>query len=114
MKGRLLFIAPLPPPLTGQSVVSSLLLEHLKGSWTVDVIDYSKGSFRQGFDSLSHGWKVAGMLMRIIRARRQCDVAYLTISQSYAGNVKDLHSLPADREARGGPFAWGGAQDTGA
>lgn len=87
---RVLFIAPLPPPITGQSIASKILLDELKGHYEVDVIDFSKGTLKQGLNSLERLIQVGMILKEIWVKKKKADLIYLNISQSFAGNIKDL------------------------
>ena len=92
MKPRInvLFIAPLPPPMGGQALASEVLLQHLEGSGvSVDLVDLSKQTYRSGA-SASRVLEVAGILFKVFRFGRRADVIYFTISESLAGNLKDL------------------------
>jgi len=86
---RILFIAPLPPPITGQSVASSAILDQLNKKHNVSVVNFSKGTFRQGVNSIRRIIEVGQTLVSIIDGSRKSDVIYLTISQSTAGVLKD-------------------------
>ena len=87
---KILFIAPLPPPITGHSLVSGVLRDHLARTHEVEVVDLSKESFTEGVDGLDRIRKVGGMIVAAWRRHRSADAIYLTISESLAGNVKDL------------------------
>lgn len=87
---RILFIAPLPPPVHGQAVVSKRLLEHLRESHDVTAIDIRKQGLREGMDSATRVFEVLGSLWTVFRQRRNADALYLTIAESPAGNLKDL------------------------
>lgn len=87
---KILFIAPLPPPIHGQSLASKVFLDEIGGTHEVMVVNTAKrkdagirATFRRAFE-------VAGFLAGIMRKARAADVAYLTISESRAGNLKDL------------------------
>jgi glycosyltransferase involved in cell wall biosynthesis len=86
----ILFIGPLPEPVTGQSLACRVLLEGLPKEYRVELIDLSKREFKQGLSSLSRVTDVLGILWRVWRKRRAADVIYLTVSESVAGNLKDL------------------------
>ena len=88
---RMLFIAPLPPPITGHSLVSKALCDDLvaKGH-AVDVVDLSKDSFKEGVDGVRRILEVGAILVAVARKARRSNVIYLTISESLAGNLKDL------------------------
>jgi glycosyltransferase involved in cell wall biosynthesis len=85
-----LFIGPLPGPVTGQSVACQAFFDELSRAHRVVLVDLSKGTFRQGVSSTSRIAEVAGILRRVWRGRRSADVIYLTVSESYAGNLKDV------------------------
>ncbi|MEQ8763927.1 MAG: glycosyltransferase family 4 protein [Planctomycetota bacterium] len=90
---RILFIAPLPPPVTGQAIAGQALLDGLRTTHDAQVIDLMKGHHRQGFTSLNHALKVLGFVWRSWRAAPGRDVIYLSLSQSIAGNLKDCAIL---------------------
>jgi glycosyltransferase involved in cell wall biosynthesis len=85
-----LFLAPLPDPITGQSLACRVLLDELTVRYRVVVVDMTKRDFRQGASSLGRLWEVARILRQAWRMRNAGDVIYLTISESFAGNLKDL------------------------
>jgi glycosyltransferase involved in cell wall biosynthesis len=85
-----LFIGPLPDPITGQALACRVFLDRLPKEHRVDLINLSKRDFRQGFSSLSRAADVIRILWRIWRRRKTADFIYLTVSESLAGNVKDL------------------------
>lgn len=87
---RLLFIGPLPEPVTGHSLACQVLLEELQKTYDVAVVDLSKASFGGGVTSLGRIGEVGAILTRVANAARSADVVYLTISESVAGNLKDL------------------------
>ncbi len=87
---KILFIAPLPPPLTGQSLAAKILLDELVKHYRVDVVDFKKDSFKQGVSSLNRIFQVFKILTEIWYKKKDADVIYLTISQSISGNIKDL------------------------
>ncbi|MBP2685099.1 MAG: hypothetical protein H6Q81_4 [Deltaproteobacteria bacterium] len=87
---RILFVAPLPPPVTGQTIASGALLAELSRRHEVSAIDYSKKTLAKGFDSVRHIGEMASVLWRVWRGKRGRDAVYFTITQSVAGNLKDL------------------------
>lgn len=90
MKPRLLFIGPLPEPTTGQSLACKVLLDALHDDYSVTVVDLRKETFRQGANSLTRIGEIVRAIARVRRAQADADLIYLTISESVAGNVKDL------------------------
>lgn len=90
MKPRLLFIGPLPEPTTGQSLACKVLLDALHDTYDVTVVDLRKGNFQQGANSLARIGEIGRAIARVRQAQASADIIYLTISESVAGNVKDL------------------------
>lgn len=87
---KILFIAPLPPPVTGHSLASKVFLDELIKFHQCDVINLSKDGFRQGINSISRIIKVLSVFKEVWKKKTDADVIYLTISESFAGNFKDL------------------------
>lgn len=88
---KILFMAPVPPPVTGQSIAAGALLDELKVRHCLQVVDFNnKGTFKQGITSLSRIVQVCRFFRGIYAGKKDADVIYLTLSQSIAGNLKDL------------------------
>ena len=87
---RVLFLAPLPPPVTGHSLISKILLDALAERHRVDPVDLSVGSQHDGSVSARRIKEVAKAVSATARNKRDADVIYLTISETLAGNLKDL------------------------
>lgn len=87
---NILFIAPLSPPITGQSLAAEVLLDELNKLHFVKVINFRKDNFSQGMNSFTRILKILGILLKLSITKNSADVIYLTISQSLAGNIKDL------------------------
>lgn len=87
---KILYIAPLPPPVTGHSLAAKILLDELVKDHRVEVINLSKQGFKQGVDSIKRIFQVFAIIRAVFRGKNDCDVIYLTISESIAGNFKDL------------------------
>ncbi len=95
---KILLIAPLPPPYTGQAVATEILISStLKERFSLRVLDIGwqslqkSGEFTIGRarEVLSYVWKFAREL-----AFRKPDIVYITIAQSALGFVRDA------------PFIW--------
>lgn len=87
----ILFIAPLPPPVTGQSIASLALLNDLqRRKHSVTVVNLSKQSFRSGFNSIGRMFDILGIIHKVVVARLSTSHAYFTVAESLAGNLKDL------------------------
>lgn len=87
---KVLFIAPLPPPITGHSLASKILYDSLTEKHEVALINLSKNSFKGGIDSLSRVYDVLKILIQVFRQKKKSEIIYLTISESIAGNIKDV------------------------
>lgn len=87
---RILFIAPLPPPVSGHSIASQVLLEDLRTCHDVDVVDLSPDSRHDGGVTARRLAAVGRILRKVWLARSKADAVYLTISESVAGNLKDV------------------------
>jgi glycosyltransferase involved in cell wall biosynthesis len=87
----ILFIAPLPPPTTGQSVACKVFYDDiLRCGHKIRLIDISKGTFKQGFDSIRRVFEVIEIFKRVITNSAAVDLIYITPSESIAGNLKDI------------------------
>ncbi|MCP3855281.1 MAG: glycosyltransferase family 4 protein [Actinomycetia bacterium] len=100
------FLAPLPPPVTGQSQCDAAVAEHLGANHHVEVIETSKGELRQGAGSLEQLPTTARQIVRILGAARTlrrtpADVIYHSPSQTRIGNLKDLLLLTVLGRRRG-------------
>lgn len=87
---RVLFIGPLPEPVTGQSLACQVFLEELVKTHEVTVINLSKRGFAHGLDSLGRIREVLTYIWLAWRKSRAADCIYFTISESVAGNLKDM------------------------
>ncbi len=87
---NVLFIAPLPPPLAGHSLAAKVFYDHLSTKHNVTVVNFNKTSFKEGFSSFNRIFEVLGILWKIAKVYKTADVIYITISESFAGNIKDL------------------------
>lgn len=87
---RILCIVPLPPPVTGQSLACQTFLAEIAKYHTIQVVNFNKGTFTQGVSSFARIIEVIKILKKIWKEKKEADVIYLTISQSIAGNIKDL------------------------
>ncbi len=87
---KILFIAPLPPPLGGHSLVSQVLFDGLKVKHDIKAVNFNKTSFIAGINSFKRIFEILGVLKEVWKKKRGVDVVYLTISQSFAGNLKDI------------------------
>jgi glycosyltransferase involved in cell wall biosynthesis len=87
---RILLIAPLPPPISGHSLASEVLLDDLSKSHNVEVVNLSWDCSTNGRAVSNRVFEVAKILTHVWRKRKDPGVIYFTISESLLGNVKDL------------------------
>lgn len=110
---KVLFVAPLPDPVTGQSLACRVFLDELEKQHRVDVININKTSLKSGVmgGALGRVREVLGFVWQAWRRARHCDLVYFTISESVAGNLKDLliYAVCAGRLPRMAIHLHGGA-----
>lgn len=87
---RVLFIAPLPPPITGHALASKVFLEGLTEKHDTALVNLSAGSRGDGSITGRRIVEVLKVLWAVGRNRKGVDAVYFTISESVAGNIKDL------------------------
>jgi glycosyltransferase involved in cell wall biosynthesis len=87
---KVLAVVPLPPPITGHSLLSNLLVDGLRKVHETAVVNLSIGSLNDGRVTRRRIREVGKVLAAVWRQRRWADVMYLTISESRAGNLKDM------------------------
>lgn len=87
---KILFIAPLPPPVAGHSLAAKVFFDHLSKKHSVEPINFNKESFIDGFSSLKRMFEVLAILKKVWKKKKGVNVIYITISESFAGNLKDL------------------------
>jgi glycosyltransferase involved in cell wall biosynthesis len=87
---KILFLAPLPPPINGQSLQSKVLYDNLVERHEVVLIDTMKDSHKDGIDSFKRILDVLKILFQVLKKVGDVDVIYLQISESLAGNIRDI------------------------
>lgn len=87
---KILLVVPLPPPVTGHSVASQMLLGALDGAHETSVVNLSVGSRHDGRITARRIAEVCRVLAAVWRKQRKADATYFTISESRAGNLKDV------------------------
>lgn len=87
---RVLFIGPLPNPITGHSLACKVFLEELRKHHEVEVVNLSKNSFEAGVNSFYRILEILRIIWTVWQKQKKTDLIYLTISESYAGNIKDI------------------------
>jgi len=87
---KILFIAPVPPPITGHSKCAQILYNHLLIENDVKIINLSKNNFKNGKFEIIRVLQIINIFISVLKKKKNVDVVYLTISQSLGGNLKDL------------------------
>lgn len=88
---KILFIGPLPGPVTGQSLACKLFYDALAAEGhDVQLVNLSKDSLSSGVGSVRRIARIAKVILVVLSARKGCDLVYFNVSQSVAGNLKDL------------------------
>ena len=87
---NILIIAPFPPPITGNSITTKVLHDKLVKNHKVKLINVSKDSFVQGINSIVRIVEILRILKKVWLYKNNADLIYLTISQSLAGNIRDI------------------------
>lgn len=86
---RALIIAPVPPPISGNSLPVKILKEDFEREMVVEIINVNKAKHKSGF-ALGRMFQICGILWQVWRKQSRCDFVYLTVAESYAGNLRDL------------------------
>lgn len=87
---QILFIAPIPPPINGQSKASNMVLDVLKKDNEITIVNLSKQSLKSGEVSFSRFLKIISILKEVWIKRMSNDVIYISIAESTIGNIRDL------------------------
>lgn len=87
---KIVFIAPLPPPVTGQSLVSDVLMSGLKPNHDIVLVNLSKDSLVSGVNHYSRYIEIWHVFREVLKHKKKADIIYLTISASVPGNLRDL------------------------
>lgn len=87
---RILFIGPLPEPIMGQAVACQVFLDALRQKHDVDVVDLNKSGLSHAAAFGKRLKEVLEIVLQVRRRIKDADCVYFAISQSLAGNLKDL------------------------
>lgn len=92
MTKNLLFIAPLPPPINGQSKASAEALKaFVELGWSIDVLNIGRSRLKRTVSTeIRRIFDVFIFLFKIFKYSQKSDVIYISLSESYLGNIKDL------------------------
>ena len=86
---NILFIAPLPPPVSGHSLAAKIFKESIGKQHIVNIVNLNKKTFKSGW-SIERFFEMAGLFYKIYKIKNHSDKIYFTISESVAGNLKDI------------------------
>lgn len=87
---NILFVAPLPPPVNGQSKASKVVLDTLREEFHVEVVNLSKTSLKSGSFTLRRIWEIFQIIIEIRSMRKGKDILFLSLAESKSGNLRDL------------------------
>jgi glycosyltransferase involved in cell wall biosynthesis len=88
---KILFIAPIPPPIDGQSKASKVLLDKLiYDNHNVVIINLSKIGLKIGYQSIQRAIDIFSILFQVWENRKNNDIIYLSLAESFFGNLRDL------------------------
>lgn len=87
---NILFIAPIPPPINGQSKAAKVLLDALEINQSVEVVNLSKTSLKNNETSLSRFFDILKILKKVNSIKKNKDIIYLSLAESFLGNMRDL------------------------
>lgn len=87
---KILFIAPIPPPVAGHSLAAKVFLDDLNLKHQVEIVNLNKNSLKDGEVTIQRIFEIINIFKDVLKKKKNSDVIYFTISESFAGNVKDL------------------------
>ncbi len=89
---KILFIAPLPPPIDGQSKASKFLLDKLLFDENeLTIINYTKKSrIKSSINFIKRSFHILYILFQVFQKKNRKDLIYLSLAESYFGNIRDL------------------------
>lgn len=87
---QILFIGPLPPPINGHSLVCKVLHDSLQSNYAVKTVDLKKQGLKDGKISPIRVFEIFKVFYEVWKKKNHSDIVYLTISESLAGNLKDI------------------------
>lgn len=87
----MLFIAPIPPPISGHSLASHVLLKDIEKRNKIFLINLSKDvNNSRRFKGVNRVFTVISFYYKIYKWNSKSDIIYFTISESFLGNLKDI------------------------
>jgi len=93
-KNILLFIVPLPPPVTGQSIISKDVFDHFNKKYKVIALNYQRSSLaRSTILNVNQVIRTLKLIKIIREYRDRARLVYMNMSVSFLGNLKDIFIL---------------------
>lgn len=89
-KKHILYIAPLPPPISGHSLISKVIFDYLSRKHQVKCINLIHNSNGKGEFSLKRFLSIFIIFKEILKFSKDTSYIYFTISESLLGNIKDI------------------------
>lgn len=86
---KILFIAPFSPPYNGNSLPVKFMYDELTDNHSIYVIDVSKNNSASGYSN-KKVIQTLGIFKEVWRRRKNKDLVYITVAESFFGNVRDL------------------------
>lgn len=87
---KILFIAPIPPPIDGQSKASKVVLESLQSKYEIQVVNLSKSTQNNSSNSWKRIFDIYKILQEVKKNRKNNDFIFLSLAESFAGNMRDI------------------------
>lgn len=88
---NILFIAPLPPPIDGQSKASKAVYDILVNrNNKIFTIDLRKKKLKNPFVPIIRIWEIISVLFRVSINKKKKDIIYVSLAESFFGNLRDL------------------------
>jgi glycosyltransferase involved in cell wall biosynthesis len=92
---RILFIAPIPPPIDGQSKASKILLDKLfEENFQIKIVNLNKNNLKNNLKnnsiSINRIIEIFSALFKVWKYRKNNDIIYLSLAESFLGNIRDL------------------------
>jgi glycosyltransferase involved in cell wall biosynthesis len=87
---RILFVGLISPPVSGQSLACDVLLEDIRATYDVDVINLNRDDLNQRKGVLRQIWVSLQKILTLLRLRGKADLIYFTGGESIVGNLKDV------------------------
>jgi hypothetical protein len=87
---NVLFIAPMPNPINGQSKTSLMVLRSLDLNSNVKIVNINKKSLKNGFNSITRLFEIFIIFFKVWKSKKTADVIYISIAESLRGNLRDL------------------------